>query len=191
MAADPKVGGKLAIHFWADQKPPLTGRYTELRPHDLVAFTWMDGETETNVRVTFQREGEMTRLTLRHEGFVDTKSHADHEEGWFEYLELWAIRFNVGPDDELRASASGFVPESVDVRTALARWVGKDPAQLDVTPMPDGGNLFKNGQAAAHWRPSKFGTSLALTQWGFAAEESRLKAREALLARFTEWGGKA
>lgn len=189
--ADPKVGGALAIHFWADKKPPLTGRYTDLNPYDLVGFTWMDGETETMVKVSFQREGEMTRLTLRHDGFLSTKSLADHEEGWFEYMELWAIRHNVGPQDELRASASGFVPESVDVRAALADWLGKDAARLDVTSQGDGAQLFKNGQIAAHWRPSKHGTSLTLTQWGFATEEARLAARDTLLARFTAWGGKA
>ena len=74
--AEPKVGGEIAIHFWADQKPPLTGRYTDLHPFDLVGFTWMDGEIETQVKVTFKREGDLTRLTLRHEGFLDAKSHA-------------------------------------------------------------------------------------------------------------------
>lgn len=189
--AEPKLGGALAIHFWADQKPPLTGRFTHLNPYDLVGFTWMDhGTVETQVTVTFKKEGDMTRLTLRHEGFLDAKSHADHEEGWFEYLELWAIRLNVGPEDALRASASGYVPATVDVRAALAGWLGKDPAALDVSSQGDA-KLFKNGQIAAHWRPSKFGTSLALTQWGFTTEAERVKARDELLGRFTAWGGKA
>ena len=62
----------------------------------------------------------MTRLTLRHDGFATEKAHASHDEGWLEYFELWAIRFNVGPEETLRASCSGFVPETVDVRATLA-----------------------------------------------------------------------
>ena len=126
---------------------------------------------------------------MKHEGFASEADLASHSEGWFEYLELWSIMHNVGPESGVRASISGFVPLTVDVPDLLASWLGKDSAIFRSAPEESGIRRFQNSNLAAQWQPTKFGISLALTEWGLASEEQRLARRKHWHDCFNAAGG--
>ena len=186
--ADARVGGDLLIHFYGEENP-MRCRFTALRPHDLVAFTWdYEGET-TQVQVTFERVGDKTRLALKHEGFLDEKSFASHDEGWFEYFELWSVMVNAGPEEGLRASLSGIFPKTVDVPTLLASWLNKPMGDLVLSAETGGLTRFKSNNFEAQWQLCRFGTSLAVTEWGLTTEEQRVQSRNKWKERFATLGG--
>ena len=69
---------------------PHYGRYLQVKPDRLLEFTWMSQGTrgmETIVRVSFEPQGESTKLTITHSGLPDEKERADHHEGWTEILQ--------------------------------------------------------------------------------------------------------
>jgi uncharacterized protein YndB with AHSA1/START domain len=87
---DPKVDG---LYYWlfineAGEQKPHYGRFTIVDRPSKVQYTWMSLHTrglESVVTVTFQKRGEDTLLTLRHENLPDDEYERGHEKGW-EYL---------------------------------------------------------------------------------------------------------
>ena len=80
---DLQVGGSVVLKFDdGDER----GTITELRPTEVLAYTWNEGETDSLVRFELESEGDGTRLTLRHtfEGEVDLPSYGG---GWHHHLE--------------------------------------------------------------------------------------------------------
>lgn len=60
------------------------GKYLEVRPPELLRFTWngewMQGETTVTVRLTEADGGTMLELT--HEGFTSEREAKGHDRGW-------------------------------------------------------------------------------------------------------------
>ncbi|MBK7891564.1 MAG: SRPBCC domain-containing protein [Bdellovibrionales bacterium] len=116
--ADPKVGGTIRFHF-GEEGGPIQGKFLNLDPYEQIAFTWTQGcddlKLETTVYVTLKREADGTRLSLRHEGFLDQKSFDEHDEGWLVYMELWALQINSGPSDTKRASIAETFSNKIEV----------------------------------------------------------------------------
>ena len=90
-----EIGGEL-IARWPSMGWTMRGRYTELAPHEAVAFTWSwDHEPDTperSVRIVLAPEAGTTRLTLTHGayGLNDIDERASHLEGWQHFLPLIA-----------------------------------------------------------------------------------------------------
>lgn len=68
----------------------LGGQYREIKPPERLVFThaWQDehgrADHETLVTVTFEEQGEKTRLTLHQASFASAASRDGHREGWSE-----------------------------------------------------------------------------------------------------------
>lgn len=190
--AEPRVGSVIRFHF-GEESGPVAGKFLALEPHHLVSFTWSgcDGakEPKTTVRVTFTKEAQGTRLTLTHDGFLDPKSFDAHDEGWLQYLELWAVRLNAGPEGALRASISEVFDASVDAMQAVARWLGKPVTSLRVSEDSDGTRHVADSHVAVRLKPCRFGTSVALSEWGFDSETQRLAARQRWIGHFAALKG--
>lgn len=83
---DPKVDG-LFYHCVAHEGREWAhyGRFVTLeRPHR-IEHTWVSEGTrglESIVRLTFEPEGQQTRVTLRHEGIPDDPFGRQHADGW-------------------------------------------------------------------------------------------------------------
>jgi uncharacterized protein YndB with AHSA1/START domain/DNA-binding transcriptional ArsR family regulator len=65
----------------------VVGRFLEIRPPERIAYTWRwEGAfadmPETRVILEFQRSGDETVLTLRHENFPDAAFRQQHRTGW-------------------------------------------------------------------------------------------------------------
>ncbi|MGI9529292.1 MAG: SRPBCC family protein [Acidimicrobiia bacterium] len=88
---DPVVGGEI-IARWPSLEWTMRGRYTELEPHDVVAFTWSwDHEPDTperQVRIVLSPDAAGTRLTLTHGDYspTDAEERSGHLEGWKNFL---------------------------------------------------------------------------------------------------------
>jgi uncharacterized protein YndB with AHSA1/START domain len=73
----------------AGKEHRLKGVYREIDPPKRLAFTWawVDAEgscssQETLVELTFEEEGDKTRLTLRQALFESSEARDAHNEGW-------------------------------------------------------------------------------------------------------------
>ena len=72
------------------------GTYREIVEPERLVFTYIDEDAqgrrgpETLVTVTFEEEGDRTRLTLRQTGFESLDSQDAHEGGWVSSLERFA-----------------------------------------------------------------------------------------------------
>ena len=90
-AADPVVGGEIVAR-WPAMDWTMRGRYTELEPHDVVAFTWSwDHEPDTPdrlVRIALTPEAGGTRITLTQGDYGpnDTEERTGHLDGWRQFL---------------------------------------------------------------------------------------------------------
>ena len=92
---DFRVGGTFFTHMRSadgvDYK--VTGVYREIVPERRIVFThaWIDesGETglETLVTLTFEDNGNGTRLKLHQAAFATPESAASHREGWSECID--------------------------------------------------------------------------------------------------------
>jgi uncharacterized protein YndB with AHSA1/START domain len=95
---DPKVDG---LYYWliineAGEQKPHYGRFTLVDRPSKVQYTWMSLHTrglESLVTVTFQKKGEDTHMTLRHENLPDDEYGRGHERGWAHLLSQFADRF--------------------------------------------------------------------------------------------------
>ena len=89
---EPKVGGqyRIIMHPESGGTPTVSGFYREISRPDRLVFSWTwenahpDGSpgVETIVTVTFEDEGDKTKMTLRQEGFETKESRDSHEHGW-------------------------------------------------------------------------------------------------------------
>ena len=84
------------LFYWLFKQTPHYGRFTIVDRPSKVQYTWMSIRTrglESLVTVTFQKEGEDTLLTLRHENLPDDEHGRSHEKGWGYFLTQFAVRF--------------------------------------------------------------------------------------------------
>jgi uncharacterized protein YndB with AHSA1/START domain len=99
LVLDAKVDG---LFYWlfinqAGARTPHYGRFTILDRPSKVQYTWMSLNTrglESLVTVTFQKKGEDTLLTLRHENLPDDEGGRGHEKGWGYFLSRFVERFS-------------------------------------------------------------------------------------------------
>jgi len=91
VTVDPTVGGAYEVIMIAgDKEIPHRGTYEAIDRHDRIVFTWLSEWTteDSTVTLTFEHEGEGTKVTLHHVGFPNEDSRASHEGGWAEILEM-------------------------------------------------------------------------------------------------------
>ena len=94
---DPRVDG---LYYWrfineTGEGKPHYGRFTILNRPSKIQYTWVSPHTyglESLVTVTFQKKGEDTLLTLRHENLPDDDYGRGHEKGWGYLLSQFADR---------------------------------------------------------------------------------------------------
>ena len=90
-ATDPTIGGTIEAR-WPSMGWVMRGRYTELDPGRVVAFTWSwDHEPEVpdrEVRVSLESCDGGSRLTLTHGtyGPGDADERQGHLDGWLNFL---------------------------------------------------------------------------------------------------------
>jgi uncharacterized protein YndB with AHSA1/START domain len=100
---DTKVDG---LYYWlfineAGEHKPHYGRFTIIDPPTKIQYTWMSHHTrglESLVTVTFQKQGEDTLMTLRHENLPDDEQGRGHEKGWGHLMNQFADRFSSNRD---------------------------------------------------------------------------------------------
>jgi uncharacterized protein YndB with AHSA1/START domain len=98
LVLDPKVD---SLYYWlfineAGERKPHYGLFTVVDRPAKVQYTWMSLHTrglESLVTVTFQKKGEDTLLTLRHENLPDDDYGRGHEKGWEYLVSRFADRF--------------------------------------------------------------------------------------------------
>lgn len=89
------------LFYWAvrhqERTWPHYGRFLVVdRPHR-VEYTWMSEATqglESIVAVTFEPQGDETKVTLRHSGVPDDAMGRKHGEGWTWVLSSLSERFH-------------------------------------------------------------------------------------------------
>lgn len=84
---DLRIGGRYRIQMVSKdcEHPTAIGTYREIVPQRKLVFTWTwEGSDmpETLITLTFEPEGEATKLTLLHENFPDRPTTDKHHEGW-------------------------------------------------------------------------------------------------------------
>lgn len=88
--ADARVGGRYRIEMRAPDGSlhRVGGVYREIRPPELLVFTWawepeneMAG-VETTVRVELAADGDKTRMSMVHTGLPTAKARDSHAWGW-------------------------------------------------------------------------------------------------------------
>ncbi len=97
-----KVDG---LFYWALRGTAHYGRFTEVDRPARIAHTWVSPNTmgeESTVTVTFQSQGEATRMTLVHSGLPETEQGRSHEKGWNYFLEILREHFGNGAPKEYR-----------------------------------------------------------------------------------------
>jgi len=80
---DLRVGGKFVTTMAAKDKSAqfdFTGTYTEVKEHELLAYT-MDGEDKRTVSVVFKPKGEAVRVTVTFD-MEHENSREKQEQGW-------------------------------------------------------------------------------------------------------------
>lgn len=90
LVLQPHVGGLFFLDMvYNDHTYPHYGRYLQVVKDKVLEFTWMSQGTlgkESVVRVTFEPQGESTKVTIRHSGLPDEKNRDEHQGGWTEIL---------------------------------------------------------------------------------------------------------
>ena len=83
---NPEVDG---FFYWHVRGTSHYGRFTEMERPSRMQHTWVSPNTlgeESTVTVTFEKQGEDTRMTLVHSGLPDTDAGRGHEKGWNFFL---------------------------------------------------------------------------------------------------------
>jgi uncharacterized protein YndB with AHSA1/START domain len=102
---DVRPGGSMRLHVSSEHI--ARGDYIAIEPPRRVVFTWgWEGNTgvppgSSTVEVTFEPEGDGTRVRLRHTGLPDESARTSHAEGWAYYLGRVAVAgtgADPGPD---------------------------------------------------------------------------------------------
>jgi len=89
---NPKVDGL----FWLSMGPAHYGRFTEITRPSRIQHTWLSPNTsglESMVTVTFEKEGNDTRMALVHTGLPDTDGGRSHDKGWNYFFDLFPKHF--------------------------------------------------------------------------------------------------
>jgi len=90
---DTKVDG---LFYWTLRGISHYGRFTEMERPARMQHTWVSPNTlgrESTVTVTFEEQGEDTRMTLVHSGIPDTEEGRGHERGWNYFLGIFPEQF--------------------------------------------------------------------------------------------------
>jgi uncharacterized protein YndB with AHSA1/START domain len=93
---DSKVDG---LFYWTLKGTSHYGRFTSIeRPHR-IEHTWVSPNTlgeESTVTVTFEEQGDDTRMILVHSGLPDHAKARGHESGWNYFLGIFREQFGDG-----------------------------------------------------------------------------------------------
>ena len=90
---NPEVDG---FFYWLVRGNSHYGRFTEMKRPSRMQHTWVSPSTlgeESIVTVTFEKQGEDTRMTLVHSGLPDTDGGRGHEKGWNYFLNIFPEQF--------------------------------------------------------------------------------------------------
>jgi uncharacterized protein YndB with AHSA1/START domain len=90
---NPHVDG---FFYWAIKGTSHYGRFTEVERPARMQHTWVSPNTsglESIVTVTFDKQGEDTRMTLVHSGLPDTDGGRSHDKGSNHFLDLFPKKF--------------------------------------------------------------------------------------------------
>jgi len=93
---DAKVDG---LFYWRLRGISHYGRFTSMERPRRMEHTWVSPNTlgmESTVTVTFEKQGEDTRMTLVHAGLPDTEEARGHENGWNYFLDVFYEQFGSG-----------------------------------------------------------------------------------------------
>jgi uncharacterized protein YndB with AHSA1/START domain len=86
-----KMGGAFRVHFVSKTGDHIAiGNYREIVPSQRLKFSWSwehYAMPDSVVTVNFEDLGQMTRLTLVHEGLPDQEDADDHTKGWTSMIE--------------------------------------------------------------------------------------------------------
>ncbi len=90
-----QLGGRLAltIHLPAmNLSVGIEGFYEVIEPPTKLVHTWrsLDEELVTTVEFTIEPQGDATRLTVHHRGFVDPVDLEQNQGGWATHLHVLA-----------------------------------------------------------------------------------------------------
>lgn len=99
---DAKVDG---LFYWTFKGTSHYGRFTEIERAARIQHTWVSPNTlgeESQVTVTFKKQGEATLMTLVHSGLPDTEGGRSHEKGWNYFLGILSEQFGDGSRKKYR-----------------------------------------------------------------------------------------
>lgn len=85
--ADAKVGGayRIVMEEPNGEQHIVGGKFTELQPHDVIAFTWQweNSPNTTLVSISLSEKGDnVTQLKLVHTEFTEEGFRDHHQQGW-------------------------------------------------------------------------------------------------------------
>jgi glutathione S-transferase len=87
---DLRVDGqyRLANRFPDGRVVWITGRFERIEPPSLLVYTWRAEPAESAERVTvrFERDGQVTNVSVVHERIADERTRHGHEKGWIACL---------------------------------------------------------------------------------------------------------
>ena len=88
---DLRVGGRYHVKMvTTEAEHNVGGVYREIVPNEKLVFTWAwqsMPERESQVTVTFRRDGAGTIMTLLHEQFFDQDARDRHNAGWLSTMD--------------------------------------------------------------------------------------------------------
>ncbi|PWU15349.1 MAG: SRPBCC domain-containing protein [Bdellovibrio sp.] len=90
---NPKVDG---LYYIGVEGFPHYGRFTKLKRPSIIEHTWVSPNTmglETNVTVTFKKQGAGALMTLVHRDLPNTEEAKGHEEGSNYFLDIFPGQF--------------------------------------------------------------------------------------------------
>ncbi|GAA1963707.1 SRPBCC family protein [Agromyces allii] len=97
---DPRVGGDFTITMRdAAGTVVHSGTYTVIDRPRTLEFTWRSHAThrvDSIVRVSFEPDGDATRVEVRHERLPDAEAVRLHTEGWTEIMSRFAGLYTEG-----------------------------------------------------------------------------------------------
>ncbi len=97
---DAKVDG---LFYWTLKGTAHYGRFTVLERAGRIQHTWVSPNTlgqESTVTVTFEKQGQDTRMTLVHSNLPETGEARGHESGWNYFLGIFRDQFGSGSRKE-------------------------------------------------------------------------------------------
>jgi uncharacterized protein YndB with AHSA1/START domain len=116
---DPKVSGTIwnaaekflqdarrdGLFYWLLRGTAHYGRFAKVERPGRLEHTWVSPNTlgqESNVTVTFKKQGDGTLMTLVHAGLPDCEEAKGHERGWNYFLGVYTEQFGKGSHKKYR-----------------------------------------------------------------------------------------